>query len=41
MNVYGNGGMLTTVGDWMKWNTMLDSDRWAGRWSRPSKRKAC
>ena len=25
MNVYGNGGMLTTVGDWMKWNTMLDS----------------
>jgi CubicO group peptidase (beta-lactamase class C family) len=26
MNVYGNGGMLTTVGDWMKWNAMLDSD---------------
>ena len=25
MNVYGNGGMLTTVGDWMKWNRMLDS----------------
>jgi hypothetical protein len=25
MNVYGNGGMLTTVGDWMKWNAMLDS----------------
>jgi len=25
MNVYGNGGMLTTVGDWMKWNVMLDS----------------
>ena len=24
MNVYGNGGMLTTVGDWIKWNTMLD-----------------
>ena len=24
MNVYGNGGMLTTVGDWMKWNAMLD-----------------
>jgi CubicO group peptidase (beta-lactamase class C family) len=23
MNVYGNGGMLTTVGDWLKWNTML------------------
>ena len=25
MNVYGNGGMLTTVGDWMKCNAMLDS----------------
>jgi hypothetical protein len=25
MNVYGNGGLLTTVGDWMKWNAMLDS----------------
>ena len=25
MNVYGNGGMLTTVGDWLKWNVMLDS----------------
>ncbi len=25
MNVYGNGGMLTTVGDWMKWNAMVDS----------------
>src|SRR5258708_3386576 len=25
MNVYGNGGILTTVGDWMKWNAMLDS----------------
>ncbi|MFN2501672.1 MAG: serine hydrolase domain-containing protein [Pyrinomonadaceae bacterium] len=25
MNVVGNGGMLTTVGDWMKWNAMLDS----------------
>jgi CubicO group peptidase (beta-lactamase class C family) len=25
MNVYGNGGMLTTTGDWMKWNAMLDS----------------
>ena len=24
MNVYGNGGMLTTVGDWSKWNAMLD-----------------
>ena len=25
MNVYGNGGMLTTVGDWMKWNAMFES----------------
>src|SRR5687768_1061343 len=25
MNVYGNGGMLTTVGDWLKSNAMLDS----------------
>ena len=25
MNVYGNGGMLTTVDDWLKWNAMLDS----------------
>jgi CubicO group peptidase (beta-lactamase class C family) len=25
MNVYGNGGMLTTVGDWMRWNAMLDA----------------
>lgn len=25
MNVYGNGGMLTTVGDWLKWNAMFDS----------------
>src|ERR1044072_5715181 len=25
MNVYGNGGMLTKVGDWMKGNAMLDS----------------
>ena len=25
MNVIGNGGMLTTIGDWMKWNAMLDS----------------
>ena len=25
MNVYGNGGMLTTVGDWLKWNAMLDT----------------
>jgi hypothetical protein len=25
MNVYGNGGMLTTVGDWLKWNASLDA----------------
>ncbi len=25
MNVIGNGGMLTTIGDWLKWNEMLDS----------------
>ncbi len=25
MDVYGNGGMLTTAGDWLKWNAMLDS----------------
>ncbi len=25
MSVYGNGGMLTTVGEWLKWNAMLDS----------------
>lgn len=25
MDVYGNGGMLTTVGDWLKWNNMFDS----------------
>ncbi len=25
MSVYGNGGMLTTIGDWLKWNAMLDS----------------
>ncbi len=28
MNVYGNGGMLTTVGDWLKWNAMLDARTW-------------
>jgi len=28
MNVYGNGGMLTTVGDWLKWNAMLDTRTW-------------
>ncbi len=25
MNVIGNGGMLTTVGDWLKWNEALDA----------------
>lgn len=25
MNVYGNGGLLTTVGDLLKWNTMLET----------------
>ena len=25
MNVYGNGGMLTTVGDFLKWNAALDA----------------
>ena len=25
MNVVGNGGMLTTIGDWLKWNAMMDS----------------
>ena len=28
MNVYGNGGMLTTVGDWLKWNAMLEARTW-------------
>lgn len=28
MNVYGNGGMLTTTGDWLKWNAMLDARTW-------------
>ncbi len=25
--VYGSGGMLTTVGDWLKWNDALTADR--------------
>jgi hypothetical protein len=25
MNVIGNGGMLTTIGDWLKWNASLDA----------------
>jgi CubicO group peptidase (beta-lactamase class C family) len=28
MNVYGNGGMLTTIDDFLKWNAALDSGRW-------------
>lgn len=28
MNVYGNGGMLTTTGDWLKWSAMLDARTW-------------
>ncbi len=30
MNVYGNGGLLTTVGDWLKWNAMLESRSMGG-----------
>ncbi|MBK9155661.1 MAG: serine hydrolase [Chloracidobacterium sp.] len=28
MNAHGGGGMLTTVGDWLKWNAMLDAKTW-------------
>ncbi len=28
MNAHGGGGMLTTVGDWLRWNAMLDSRSW-------------
>lgn len=28
MNVYGNGGILTTVEDFLKWNAALDSGEW-------------
>jgi len=28
MNVYGNGGILTTIGDFLKWNAALDSAEW-------------
>ncbi len=31
MNVYGNGGLLTTVGDWLKWNAMLDTRSLGGK----------
>jgi hypothetical protein len=30
MNVYGNGGLLTTAGDWLKWNAMLESRSMGG-----------
>ncbi len=30
MNAHGGGGMLTTVGDWLKWNAMLDARTWNG-----------
>jgi CubicO group peptidase (beta-lactamase class C family) len=30
MNVYGNGGLLTTVGDFLKWNAMLESRSMSG-----------
>ena len=30
MNVYGNGGLLTTAGDWLKWNAMLGSRSMGG-----------
>jgi CubicO group peptidase (beta-lactamase class C family) len=30
MNVYGNGGMLTTVGDWLRWNAALDAKTLGG-----------
>ena len=28
MTAHGGGGMLTTVGDWLKWNAMLDAKTW-------------
>lgn len=28
MTGHGGGGMLTTVGDWLKWNAMLDAKTW-------------
>ena len=28
--VYGSGGMLTTIGDWLKWNDALTADRVGG-----------
>ncbi len=31
-NVIGAGGMLTTVGDWLKWNDALDKRTFGGWW---------
>ncbi|HBE81159.1 MAG TPA: serine hydrolase, partial [Blastocatellia bacterium] len=28
MTAHGGGGMLTTIGDWLKWNAMLDAKTW-------------
>ncbi len=28
MTAHGGGGMLTTVGDWLKWNAMLEAKTW-------------
>jgi hypothetical protein len=28
MTAHGGGGMLTTAGDWLKWNAMLDAKTW-------------
>lgn len=28
MTAHGGGGMLTTEGDWLKWNAMLDAKTW-------------
>ncbi|MBX7054520.1 MAG: beta-lactamase family protein [Pyrinomonadaceae bacterium] len=28
MTAHGGGGMLTTIGDWLKWNAMLDARTW-------------
>ncbi len=28
MNAHGGGGMLTTVGDWLRWTAMLDARTW-------------
>lgn len=28
MTAHGGGGMLTTIGDWLRWNAMLDAKAW-------------